>query len=75
VHWGELTELSPPTGVRSVWLCLDPRPQLSADDLDERIAALRQEGLSVKQIARTLAEEVGRPAREIYRRATEQSGR
>jgi len=68
VRWGELATLQAPSGVRTVWVCLDPAPVV---DVDERIAELREQGLSVKQIARTLASELGLPSREIYRRVVE----
>lgn len=67
VHWGQLDTLPVPTGVRTVWICLDPAPHI---DVDERIASLRAEGLSVKQIAKQLSAELGIPANQLYARAT-----
>src|SRR5690606_10750323 len=45
----------------------EPQPARSADEVRAAIAALRAEGLHLKEIAKRLAAETGWPARDIYR--------
>jgi len=46
-----------------------PRPATGADDLDDRIRALRAEGLGTREVAARVAHETGRTRREVYQRA------